>query len=178
MINNYSYDWPKKFESEKKSILEILGESVIKIEHIGSTSVPTLSAKPIIDIAILVEDISNPKVFTETLESIGYTYKPEMSSGERIFLRKGEPIEFHLSISESKYSFWQRQLLFRDYLINHKEALEEYQTIKQEALIGLEETDLEDLSKSEIYNTKKGPFIQKILILAQEESDHNGSTII
>lgn len=169
MPQEYSYEWPEKFKIESKLIREILCDLIIQIEHIGSTSILGLSAKPIIDIAVLVESISDINTFVKKLEKIGYSYKPEMSSVERIFLRKGNPVEYHLSISESKYSYWNRQILFRDYLCKHKEYAKEYQLIKEETIRNLPAKDLIDLSKSSEYSAKKGPFIQKILLLAEDE---------
>lgn len=171
MLQKYSSEWPKKFRKESNLIKEILGELVINIEHVGSTAIPRLSAKPIVDIAVLVESIYDTNIFTEKLEKIGYLYKPEMSSVERIFLRKGDPAEYHLSISESKYSYWTRQILFRDYLYNHPEYVKEYQSLKEETIKNLPEEDFVDLSRSKEYSAKKGPFIQKILLLAEEELD-------
>lgn len=107
-LQSYATEWPEKYNKEAISIKQILGDLVIDIEHIGSTSIVGLSAKPIIDIAVLINSISDINIFTEKLRKIGYIYNPEMSSVERIFLRKGNPIEYHLSISESKYTYWTR----------------------------------------------------------------------
>jgi GrpB-like predicted nucleotidyltransferase (UPF0157 family) len=159
----------EKYNKEEALIKQTLGDLIIAIEHIGSTSIPGLSAKPIIDMMVLIESITDTKNITESLEKIGYIYKPEMSSAERIFLRKGEPVQYHLSISESKYPYWNRQILFRDYLRNHPESKEEYQKIKEEAIKNLSEDELKDISKSKDYSLKKGPFIQKILQLAEAE---------
>lgn len=169
MIKPYSFEWSEKYRKEAELIRQTLGDLIIEIQHIGSTAIPGLSAKPIIDIAILTKSIFNIDIFTEALEKIGYDYNPNMSSAERIFLRKGNPTEYHLSISESKYTYWTRQILFRDYLRNHPEAVKEYQGIKENAIKGLPEEDFKDLSRSKEYNTKKGPFVEKILQLAQKE---------
>lgn len=165
----YSSEWPEKYNKEVKLIQQILGNLIINIEHIGSTSITGLSAKPIIDIAVLTESISDINIFTELLEKIGYSYKPDMSSVERIFLRKGEPAEYHISISESKYTYWTHQLLFRDYLRKHPEYREEYQKIKEESIKNLSEEELKDISMSKEYSLQKGPFIQKVLQLAEIE---------
>jgi len=169
MIKDYSAEWPGKFQKEAKFIQDRLGDLIISIEHIGSTSVVGLSSKPIIDIAVLTKSIQEPSIFTDLLEKIGYVYKPDMSSVERIFLRKGTPVEYHLSITELKYSYWTRQILFRDYLIKHPEALREYAEIKTELAKNVTEAELKDM-RSKRYDSGKGPFIQKILQLAQDES--------
>lgn len=168
MIENYSSEWTDKYEREASKIKDVLGDLIIDIQHIGSTAVPGLSAKPIIDIAVLTESISDTDIYTEKLEKIGYIYKPAMSSQERIFLRKGDPVEYHLSISEPRFSYWKRQMVFRDYLRNHPEAVKEYVEIKKEAMRGLSDKEVQDPSMSDEYNSKKGPFIEKVLKLAQE----------
>ena len=169
-LHPYSNKWVGKYNKESKLIKQSIGDLIINIEHIGSTSVPGLSAKPIIDIAVLTKSISDVVIFTNALKKIGYNYEPEMSSIERIFLRKGDPVEYHLSISESKYTYWSRQLLFRNYLIKHPEYKKEYQKIKENCIKNLKTKDLKDISRSKEYSAEKGPFIQKILQLAENES--------
>lgn len=168
-LHPYSNEWSEKYNKEAILIKQTLGDLIIDIKHIGSTSVPGLSAKPIIDIAVLAKSIDNVNVFTRVLEKIGYSYNPEMSSVERIFLRKGESPEYHLSISESKYTYWTRQLLFRNYLRKYPEYREEYQKIKENCIRNLSTEDLKDLSRSKEYSAQKGPFIQKVLMLAEAE---------
>jgi GrpB-like predicted nucleotidyltransferase (UPF0157 family) len=168
MIMSYSENWPKQFQKEADLIRSCLGNQVISIEHIGSTSIPNLSAKPIIDIAILTNSIQDVIAFVPLLERIGYRYKPDMSSVERIFLRKGYPAEYHVSITESKYSYWTRQMLFRDYLRTHSEAVKEYAEIKARLAGEVPEEELKDLSRSKGYNSGKTPFVEKILGLAQK----------
>jgi GrpB-like predicted nucleotidyltransferase (UPF0157 family) len=169
MLEEYSRDWIEKYNKESELIKKTLGFEITDIQHIGSTSIPELSAKPIIDIAVLVSSIENISHFTEPLEKIGYKYKPDMSSVERIFLRKGEPVEYHLSIACPLHTFWERQILFRDYLISHPKYIKEYGSLKKETIKKLPEIELKDLSRSKEYSIKKGPFIEKILKLAREE---------
>ena len=169
MLEEYSLKWVEKYNKEEEIIKNALGSEILDIQHIGSTSIPGLSAKPIIDMAILVSSIENIPHFTDLLEKIGYKYKPELSSVERIFLRKGDPVEYHLSISCPLHTYWERQILFRDYLKTHKEFMKEYEDLKKEAIKEVSGDDLKDLSLSKIYSAKKGPFIEKILKLAREK---------
>ena len=90
-IENYSSEWPKKYELEAEKIKAVLGDDVKDIQHIGSTSIPGAVAKPLIDIGVLVDLIDDIDSFVKKLEPLGYSYKPDMSSVERIFLRKGDP---------------------------------------------------------------------------------------
>ncbi len=168
MIHPYSPEWPEKFRQEAALVKAALGSLVLAIEHIGSTSISGISAKPIIDIAVLTESIKDPAAFAALLEKIGYRYKPDMSSVERIFLRKGHPAEYHLSVTESKYPYWTRQMLFRDYLRSHPEAAQEYAEIKAGLAKEVPAEDLKDLSRSKLYNAGKGPFVEKVLRLARE----------
>ncbi|NCC70380.1 GrpB family protein [bacterium] len=167
----YQNSWVKEFQLEAKKIREILGDSVIDIQHIGSTSIPGMTAKPIVDIGVLVDSIDNIPFFVEKLSSIGYLYFPTMSSVERIFLRKGNPIKYHLSIACPKHSFWNRNIMFRDYLRNHPELTEEYIQLKLNNISITPEIDFGDLSKSQAYNNGKGEFVQKVLDLAKKGED-------
>lgn len=169
MLEKYSEKWVEKYNKEAEIIKNALPAEILDIQHIGSTSIPGLSSKPIIDIAILVLSIENISYFADLLEKIGYKYKPELSSVERIFLRKGDPVEYHLSVSCIPHTYWERQILFRDYLKAHKEFIKEYEDLKKEAIKEVSADDLKDLSLSRIYSAKKTPFIEKILKLAREK---------
>lgn len=166
-LQKYSEEWVEKFRAEAEKIKSVLGD-IKDIQHIGSTSIPGMFAKPIIDIGVLVDSIEDTTFFTRKLENIGYSYKPDMSSVERIFLRKGDPVEYHLSIACPTHTFWERQILFRDYLIKHPEFIEEYNNLKLNNIEITPGEDFDDLSRSKIYNKGKGDFVAKILKLAKE----------
>jgi GrpB-like predicted nucleotidyltransferase (UPF0157 family) len=143
--------WKIQFEKESVEIKEVFGSNLLDIQHIGSTSIPDLLSKPIIDIAVRIALFSNADKFIKPLGEIGYVYKPEMSSTERHFFQKGNPIQFHLSISyDDRGGYWKRQILFRDYLRNNTEARREYESIKFKGL-------------------DKSAFVQKILLLAKSK---------
>lgn len=166
-LQTYQQEWGIKFTQEEKDIRKILGDAVKDVQHIGSTSIPGMIAKPIIDIGVLVESIEDISYFTKKLETLGYSYKPEMSSVERVFLRKGDSFTHHLSITCSRHTFWTRNILFRDYLRNHSEFVEEYNKLKKENILITPEGDFNDLSRSKVYNKGKGWFVQKVLDLAK-----------
>ncbi len=167
LFQDYDPGWAIKFENEALKIKEVLGDQILDVQHIGSTSIQNLSAKPIIDIGILTPSIQDVQFFTSRLSPLGYDYKPDMSSMERIFLRKGIPVEYHLSITDARYGFWYRNITFRDYLRIHPEFVKEYEELKKNNLLETPESDFEDLSFSKIYNNGKGDFVQKILDLAK-----------
>jgi GrpB-like predicted nucleotidyltransferase (UPF0157 family) len=170
-IENYSPEWPKKYEIESEKIKSVFGDEVIDIQHIGSTSVPGVIAKPLIDIGILTNSIDDIDSFVKKLEPLGYSYKPDMSSVERIFLRKGDPAQYHLSIACPKHTFWRRQINFRDYLRKHTELVDEYNQLKLKNIRATPAEDFSDLSKSKVYNQGKDEFVERILKLA--ETDHS-----
>jgi len=168
MLEKYSVKWMEKYNKEAEVIKRIIGPDIIDIQHIGSTAIPGLSAKPIIDIAVLVSSIKDFSHFVEPLKKIGYSYKQDMSSAERIFLRKGDPVEYHISIACPLHTYWERQILFRDYLKSHENFLKEYERLKIETINDIPKEELKDLSRSKIYSSKKGPFIEKVLKLARD----------
>lgn len=164
----YQFSWKEKFQKEKEKLQGVFGKEALAIEHIGSTSIEGLSAKPIIDMAILVRSIEDIQYFVSKVLPLGYIYQVPMSSGERIFFRKGDPVEYHLSIVCPKHTFWERNVLFRDYLRDHPEFIKEYEDLKKNNLKITPEIDFDDLSHSKIYNQGKGDFVKKILDLARD----------
>jgi GrpB-like predicted nucleotidyltransferase (UPF0157 family) len=119
------------FAKEKKLILDALGPIGVRVEHIGSTAVPGLGAKPVIDILAGVHRLEHAKVCIGPLKLIGYEYEPDLEAQipERRFFNKGElPKEqhYHLHMVEVTSDFWRRHLLFRNYLRAHAAVGEEY----------------------------------------------------
>jgi len=159
----YQPSWSDKFEVEKDKLQKIFGDKVIAIEHIGSTSIPGLSSKPIIDIAVLIEKREDGDSFIKLLEEFVYSYDKLNSSGERHLFRKGNPTEFHLSIAyKDNGGFWERQILFRDYLRKHSNYRDEYQKLKE----GLLQTDPTGKGS---YVGGKTEFVNRVLALAEIE---------
>lgn len=156
VLQEYSDLWPKKYTEEAVLVASRIPER-LDIQHIGSTSIPGMLSKPIIDIGVLLPTALNAEAYIQVLESIGYTYYPESSSTERLFFRKGSPVEFHLSLAyKDRGSFWERQLLFRNYLRAHPEAIQEYIKIKL-ASLGVDPTG------GKAYLVGKTHFVEGIL---------------
>lgn len=129
----YQADWQTMFRAEKERLKTVFGDAALEIEHIGSTAVEGLAAKPIIDIAVMVKSHQDANGFTEPLAQIGYDF--DQLSTERHFYTKGDPIEYHLSIAYTdRGGFWDRQILFRDYLRTHPDARDEYAVLKKQLL--------------------------------------------
>lgn len=136
VIADYDPQWPILFEEEKGRILGVTGERVLAIEHIGSTAVPGLGAKPVIDIMVGVRRLADAKECVEPLRSIGYKYEPEAEAEipERRYFDKGLPgaRTHHLHMVEVSSDFWERHLLFRDYLRKHPGVAGQYYRLKKE----------------------------------------------
>ncbi|MEX2720477.1 MAG: GrpB family protein [Candidatus Wukongarchaeota archaeon] len=135
-IVDYDPQWPIQYEEEKDRILGVIGHIVLAIEHIGSTAVPGLGAKPIIDIMIAVRHLADAEKGIEPLKSVGYEYVPEFEDSlpERRFFWKSPPEsrKYHIHMVELTSVFWQRHLLFRDYLRTRPKVAQEYYHLKKE----------------------------------------------
>ena len=119
------------FEEEKTRIAIATGIEPEDIEHIGSTAVPGLGAKPILDIMVAVLSLADGESYIRPLQTIGYEYRGELGVSGRIFFRKGEPRSHHLHMAEREGRFWEEHVLFRDYLRIHGEAVRQYDELKR-----------------------------------------------
>jgi GrpB-like predicted nucleotidyltransferase (UPF0157 family) len=151
----YDPNWPKEYQAEAQILKSLLQDEITDIEHIGSTSIPRLLGKPIIDIGVIIPSYREHTDFTDRLSKLGYRY--DSSSTERHFYRKGFPSTHHLSIAfADRGGFWPRQILFRDYLRTHPEARDEYANLKQ--------TNIQrDPSGKGSYISDKTEFVENIL---------------
>jgi GrpB-like predicted nucleotidyltransferase (UPF0157 family) len=135
IIEGYNPAWPSRYEAERERILRAIGPWVAAIEHIGSTSVPGLGAKPIIDIMAAVRSLDDAMQCVEPLSALGYQYHPEFEDSlpERRYFNRGPRNDrYHLHMVELTGGFWERHLLFRDYLRAHTEAAREYERLKRD----------------------------------------------
>ncbi len=134
VISTYQPNWPELFDQEAAVIQNLIGSYITIIEHIGSTAVPGLAAKPIIDMLIGINRLSDSPLFIPPLQKLGYIYVPEheVDLPERRYLYKQERGEdtFHLHMVEPQSDFFCRHLAFRDYLRTHPEAVGEYAALK------------------------------------------------
>lgn len=135
IIAEYSSTWPALFEQEKKLLKRALGENENIIEHMGSTSVIGLAAKPVIDIMIGLRDFSIANDMVSKIEALGYEYisKYEDTMPFRRYLKKvakGKDTH-HIHMVRIGGEFWERHLLFRDYLREHPDSMKEYATLKK-----------------------------------------------
>ncbi len=164
----YNSEWPMIASIEIKKLREILPSSkIIDIQHVGSTAIPGMAAKPIVDIQVAVKSLDEMKVIAiPVLQKLGYEYWYENPDPERMFFVKGMPPfgdkrTHHVHIVEPTSRHWSEKIDFTDYLIAHPEIAKEYQQLK----IKLAEQHTYD---REEYTNAKGEFVKKILKLAQQ----------
>ncbi|WP_371189285.1 GrpB family protein [Thalassotalea maritima] len=133
-IVDYDPSWQTKFASEKLLLAQAIGSNAINIEHIGSTSVIGLSAKPVIDILIEVSSLTELDGANEKLEALGYKVKGENGiSGRRYFQKGGNRRSHHVHAFQSNNLHLIRHIAFREYLIANPELASRYGTIKKQA---------------------------------------------
>lgn len=159
VVTPYNPNWPKIFEVESQKLKEALGANCIAVHHIGSTSVPGLLAKPVID---MIGVLKKPEEAIKPLENLGFKYKGEYNIPMRFYFNRSEGVDVNLHVYEEGHPEIELNLLFRDYLRGHPEAREEYAALKQALL--KEKTSYEkNNSVFTGYNLGKDAFIRKIL---------------
>ena len=136
IVEEYNPEWIDRFLREKESLLGAIGHLIIDLEHIGSTSIFDLAAKPIIDILIGVKTLEDAEKCIPILEKMNYQYVPEYEVvlPERRYFRKpprGQGHDVHLHMTVLGSDFWERQLMFRNYLRIHSKARDDYSMLKK-----------------------------------------------
>jgi GrpB-like predicted nucleotidyltransferase (UPF0157 family) len=160
----YSFNWKEIYKQEEKLLYLLLGEAAIDIQHVGSTSIEGLDAKPIIDIAVGVKALDDVDKFRSLLEANGYQYRGNAGIEGRIMFAKGsEDLRTHYLHTEIiNGELWKNHIYFRDYLRLHKKAVEEYSKLKKELA-------LKYTNDRGSYTNAKNEFIKSILKMAKEE---------
>lgn len=130
-VMDYDEDWVMRFQLEAKKLKDIFGEELIEIHHIGSTSVPGLRAKPIVDIMPVVQRIDRVDDYNSQMEMIGYECMGEFGiTGRRYFRKGGDNRTHQMHIFEVGDANVRRHLAFRDYLRMHQEDASRYASLK------------------------------------------------
>lgn len=160
-IVDYDPCWPTLFANEAARIREACGN--VELEHVGSTAVPGLAAKPILDVMIGVESFNAAEGLVPLIEALGYTCLGAYGIEGRLFFRTPEPCTHHLHLVEKAGKFWQDEILFRDYLRSHAGAGKAYVALKRELAV----TFANDRSS---YTAAKGEFINTCLANARGSS--------
>ena len=167
VIVGYDSEWPAMFEKERARILSVVGDRVVALEHIGSTAVPGLAAKPIIDMLAIVESMSDSLDCVEPLRKLRYEYHFWPEYPDRCVFMDGSvgAAPHHLHITEFESEFWRDKVLFRDFLRVHPEVAQEYARVERE----LAAEHGADRDKYEEYTEAKSGFIESVLAKAHAE---------
>lgn len=140
--------WARLFEAARAELADVIAPPPILIEHMGSTAVPGLAAKPVIDIIVLVGDMSPVLAQLGAIEALGYEYRPDVSNPERLFFRRfgpGAVRTHHLHIHTDAVDVG-RYLLFRDLLRADATLVRDYVSLKRD-LAGRHTDDREAYSR-------------------------------
>jgi len=129
----YQSEWISAYKKEADSIASILNQEIVDIQHIGSTAIVGMAAKPIIDILVGVKKLERMFSDKSLLENNGYDYRENHSTSERLLFIKGNDLirTNHIHIVEWGSREWYDKICFRDYLIENPSVAEEYQLLKQ-----------------------------------------------
>ena len=132
----YDKTWTSAFEEIKKEIESSVGDLIIGIEHVGSTSVEGMSAKPIIDLDIIIKDYSTFDAFVEKLNAIGYIHEGNLGIKDREAFKytdKPHLQQHHLYVCPQQSEELHRHITFREFLRSNPEAVKRYSTVKEKA---------------------------------------------
>jgi len=158
----YDSRWPLLFDEEASRLRAVLDQSlIVGLEHFGSTAIPGLSAKPIIDIVIAVPSLAVAQpMFVDALRKLDYVYWADNPKKDRLFFVKGMPPfgskrSHHVHVTEPEGEMWQR-LAFRDYLRDHPEEAANYEQLKRR-LAGEHPTD------REAYTNAKSGYVETVM---------------
>jgi GrpB-like predicted nucleotidyltransferase (UPF0157 family) len=158
IIDRYHKNWPAMFAQEKGMLSIILRQYIQgSIEHVGSTAVPGLSAKPIIDIMVGIQSLEHAKPAIEKLTQQGYCYYPYKPEVMHWFCKPSPEIRtHHLHLIPYLSPLWHERIQFREALRADPELANEYQQLKYQLATRFSRD-------RETYTEKKGPFIKKTI---------------
>ena len=158
----YDPAWPEQFALERDRLAAALGATAVRIDHNGSTAVPGLAAKPVIDIQIAVARLHPMAAYAPALASLGYTHVPHEDDAFCPFFHRPAawPHTHHVHVVQAGGEEERRTLAFRDYLRAHADAAREYAALKQRLA---REFSGEDFASREGYAAAKSAFVEAIL---------------
>jgi GrpB-like predicted nucleotidyltransferase (UPF0157 family) len=167
VVVDYDPEWPILFEQEKERLIAAVESHILVVEHIGSTSVPGLAAKPVIDIGVGIQRLAGAELMMPSIEGLGYVYEPALEQllPKRRFFWKGTTTvhTYHLHLAEAENPVLVRPLQFRDYLRKHRDAAVEYGALKKELAIHCGQD-------MEAYVTGKTEFIENVMRQIEKEN--------
>jgi GrpB-like predicted nucleotidyltransferase (UPF0157 family) len=133
-VVEYDPAWPALAAAETRRIEAAVGEAVVRVDHVGSTAVPGLAAKPIVDLQLAVDALEPPARYVEALERLGYLFAPDPESPDFHFfgLPAERPRTHHLHVCAAGSQHELRHRALRDYLRAHPDEVAEYAALKRD----------------------------------------------
>ena len=158
----YDADWPRQFAVEHERIAATLGTVAVRIDHNGSTSIPGLAAKPIIDIQISVRRLQPMEDYSTGLVRLGYVHVPHPDDAFCPFFHRPSswPHTHHVHVVQSGGEEERRTLAFRDYLREQTTCARQYEELKRSLAA---QHNAADFSSRQAYAEAKGAFIEDII---------------
>ena len=157
IVHDYDPLWPQEFELLRGRIVAALEDVAATIEHVGSTAVPGLSAKPIIDIDVLLASGSDLSLTIARLVSIGYEHQGDLGvPGREAFRASPQELPHHLYVCGPGSQAYLSHIAFRDYLRTHREDADAYAELKRELAFKFR-------NDRDAYTNAKSTFIARIL---------------
>jgi GrpB-like predicted nucleotidyltransferase (UPF0157 family) len=153
--------WAHEFELERDRIVSAVGNRILEIQHVGSTAIPGVPAKPVLDILVGVEDFEEASACIAPLESLGYSYRHEHGIPRRHYFVKGAPRTHHLHMVERRSDHWVITTAFRDFLRHDPASAREYAEAKR-ALAAKYSLD------RQAYQREKDKVVERLLGLCVE----------
>ena len=155
-VVSYNPNWKKMYKEESEKIKNILNDIIVDIHHIGSTAIPGIKAKPVIDVLVEVKNIEAVDQYNHKVEELGYEVMGEYGIPKRRFFRKGgNKRTHHIHIFQAGNEEIERHINFKEYLITHPDKAREYSKLK-EKLVNKYTYDVEN------YINGKSDFIKEI----------------
>jgi GrpB-like predicted nucleotidyltransferase (UPF0157 family)/predicted kinase len=155
-IAPYDPAWPQRYEAEREKITAALGDLIVEIHHVGSTAVPGLPAKPVIDIMLVVRKLEDAIDCIGPLSDLGYTFIDYPQNTDRRFFRKGVPRTHHVHIVAQDSVELKNHLAFRDALRSNLDWRDQYAALK----LDLAERHRNDRAQ---YSESKTEFVRRVL---------------
>lgn len=131
-LSEYEADWNTMFAHEAELLQKVFNKEIIQFEHFGSTAIPGMIAKPVIDMLGIADDIGKIDSYEKKLSLLGYEAAGEWGiAGRRLFRKGGEDRTHHLHFYQADNPHIERHLIFRDYLMAHQEEAQRYSSFKK-----------------------------------------------
>jgi GrpB-like predicted nucleotidyltransferase (UPF0157 family) len=155
-------DWPRNFADERHRIETVLGQLAVCVEHVGSTSVPGLAAKPVIDIQISVGHVQPMEPYAAPLSGLGYIHLPHPDDvfAPFFYRPRNRPHSHHIHVVEAGGEEERRVLFFRDTLRADPSVAREYENLKRRLA---PQFSANDFTSRQAYADAKGDFIARVI---------------